>query len=44
MQLNPCLLSFAVFSVMYNCAVFANDVPTTTLQTITIVSQNTANR
>lgn len=44
MKLNPCLLSFAVFSVMYNCAVFANDVPTTTLQTITIVSQNTANK
>lgn len=44
MKLNPCLLSFAVLSGMYSSIAVANDVPTTTLQTITIVAQNTANK
>lgn len=44
MKLNPCLLSFAVLSGMYSSIAVANDVPTATLQTITIIAQNTANK
>lgn len=44
MKLNPCLLSFSVVASMYSTIAIADTMPTTTLQTITIVAQNTTNK
>lgn len=44
MKLNPKILSLSVLGVMYSVNAVADNTPSTTLQTITIVAQNTKNQ